>query len=118
MYYPRIRRTISRRPASPRKVAIAISPPPFELEFPALPFALPLWLMSVELLPLAVVLAPLPLLALPEPLLLAAPAELPVEPWLAAAPCSVELWELLELGELLCEELVPAGLVAEEEDDA
>ncbi len=59
-------------------------------------------------MPLAVVLAPLPLLALPEPLLLAAPAELPVELWLAAVPCSVEL----------CAELDPLGLVAEEFDCA
>lgn len=79
---------------------MAISPPPLELELPPLPLALPLWLMSVEPLPLAVVLAPLPLLALPEPLLLLVPAAAP-------ALWSVELLELLELGEVLWPEVDP-----------
>ena len=92
-YHPRTRRIISRRPASPRKVAIAISPPPLEFELP--PLALPL--MSVEplALPLAdVSLAPLPLAVLPDPLLpLAPPIVLPAEPWF----WSLEVLELLEL---------------------
>lgn len=58
-----MRRTTSFRPARPRNVPSASSPPPLELELPPLPFALPL--MSVEVLPLAVPLVPLPLEALP-----------------------------------------------------
>jgi hypothetical protein len=80
---------------------MAISPPPLELEFPPLPFALPLWLISVELLP--VVLAPLPLEALPAPLLLLAPEAVPVVSLL-----------LLELGEAL---LWPEGEEDELDDE-